>query len=218
MLLTAVLVPGFAHADPPDGDAVPVELCFQRPGAEEGRTIGHMRLVVGGRYYERLTVSQGSGDPETAWMDDEERNRRCRTLLHVMPPMLRFPLADRSVWGERRRHDLPRALQAGGDDSVHWPFDCHVLPLTDTQRDALQGIVDEPFAGGGDRVVDHDFQYRSDNCTTWISRCVARAITGQPGDGPGEGALVWMLDRPRNTPAKLRPRLERWLAKYAEAE
>jgi hypothetical protein len=121
------------------------------------------------------------------------------------------------VWGERRRHDLPRAVRDGGDDSLHWPFDCHMLPLTDAQRDALQDIVDEPFADGGDRVIDHDFQYRSDNCTTWISRCVARAIAEQPGDGPGEASLVWMLDRPRNTPAKLRPRLERWLAKYMEA-
>ena len=46
---------------------------------------------------------------------------------------------------------------------------------------------------------------------------MAQALAEQPGDGPGEASLVRMLDRPRNTPAKLRPRLERWLAKYAEA-
>ena len=216
LLLLAMSVAGpvraqEAAADPPD-----VELCFQRAGEEDSRTIGHMRLVVGARYYERVTVRPGSGDPETAWMDDEERNRRSRALLHVMPPMLRFPLADRTVWGERRRHDLPRSRH--DEDSVHWPFDCHPLPLTSEQRGALQAIVDEPFGDGGDRVIDHDFQYLSDNCTTWISRCVARAVTEYPGGGEGEEALVRMLDRRRNTPAKLRPKLERWIQQYGEGE
>ena len=207
----------FAEAEPATDDPVPVQLCFQIPGTEESRTIGHMRLVVGGRYYERVTVPVGNEDPETAWMNDEERNRRCRSFLHVMPPMLRFPLADRTVWGERRRHDLPQAATGEGDEK-YWPFECHALPLTDDQRAALQAIVDEPFTDGGDRVTDHDFQYRSDNCTTWISQCVARALREAPGDLPGEADLIRMLDRRRNTPAKLKPRLLRWLQRHGEAQ
>lgn len=213
--LGAVVPPGVALADPPPGDPVPVELCFQQPGAEEGRTIGHMRLVVGERYYERVTVRPGSGDPETDWMDDRERNRRCEAFLHALPPMLRFPLTDRTVWGERRRHALPQAATGEGDER-HWPFECVALPLTEAQRAELVAVVDGPFPAGEDRVVDHDFQYLTDNCTTWICQSVAAAIRAAPGLGDGEDALVRLLDRRRNTPARLRPRLERWLAARAE--
>ncbi len=207
MLLGALLSTPTARAD----DAAGVELCIQRPEGG-GRTLGHLRLVVDGVFYERRTPDDEISGQPTEERRDDLRNRKSRTLLHLMPPMLRFPLSRRPVWGVTVRDRVPdRTVHPDG--SEYWPFECVSIPARPEQRDTLRGLGDAglPEADDHERAVafDHEFDYVDDNCTTWICRLLADGLEGGADGEPVDGELLELLREARR-PLPLLRRLRAW--------
>lgn len=213
-LLTLWLAAGARAGDTGEG----VELCIQRP--EGGvRTLGHVRLVVGGVFYERRTPDDEMSGQPTAERLDEERNRRSRTLLHVMPPMLRFPLSRRVSWGVFVRDRVPDR-EKHPDGSEYWPFECFAVPASPQQREALRRLggarVGDPAGGDAVRAMafDHEFDYLRDNCTTSMCELLTEGLEAAPSGSGGERALTEIL-RDENRPLRLVRKLRKWRANEA---
>ena len=217
MLSSLALLGAFLIAGPARSAESPaVELCVQRPEGG-GRTLGHLRLVVDQVFYERRTPDDEISGQPTAEREDAVRNRKSRTLLHVMPPMLRFPLSRRPVWGVTVRDRVPdRTVHPDG--SEYWPFECVPIPASPDQRQALRALGDAslPAVIGDGRTLafDHSFDYVHDNCTTWICLLLADGLMAAPGGGEGEAELVELLRRERR-PLRLLRRLHAWQTRHA---
>lgn len=218
-LVTALLtlcVAASARAGEPGGG---VELCVQRP--EGGlRTLGHVRLVVGEVFYERRTPDDEISGQPTEERLDEARNRRSRTFLHLMPPMLRFPLSRRLSWGVTVRDRVPDR-EKHPDGTEYWPFECFAIPTGEEQRDALRRRGDARVgnAVGSDRAVvfDHEFDYVRDNCTTSLCLLLAEGLRDASVDSEAERALLEILDR-ETRPVRLLRRLRAWTTAHGSPE
>jgi len=165
-------------------------------------------------FYERRTPDDEISGQPTAERRDEVRNRKSRVLLHLMPPMLRFPLSRRTTWGVFVRDRVPDR-QKHPDGSEYWPFECREIPSTQEQRAALRRLGDarfeDPAADDSDRAMafDHEFDYIHDNCTTSVCLLLADGLDAAPSRSPGEGALIGIL-RDETRPLRLLRRLDAW--------
>lgn len=137
--------------------------------------------------------------------------------MNALPPMLRIPLARRESWGLAMRGKRPD-LQRHPDGTEYWPFQCTPLPLSEPQLRLLTATFEEHFEESDparkDEQLDHHFDYRKDNCTTWIGQKVVAALEAEPSGQVWEAALLEIMDR-ATRPTQLRRQLDRWLAQVS---
>ncbi len=211
LLIGGVAHPAAAQDAPPWDPWDHAELCTQT-AQDTGLSLGHMRLVLEDRYYERRTPYGDERIPGLDGCDQAVRNRKCRAFMHALPPMLRIPLANRESWGLAMRGDRPDR-QRHPDGTEYWPFHCAPLPLSEPQLRSLTETFEDHFQerdqSRKDEQLDHEFHFRNNNCTTWLLDRVVAALRAQPSGAAWEEALIQALDG-ASTPTMVRKRMERW--------
>lgn len=216
-----VVAPARAEQERPD-DAIEgvwnpwrhVQIWIRPPGTN-GLPLGHARLVVKGRYYEHTPLGDDELLQEPSNEALIERRRKQDRFLACLSPEMRIPFTVRLVWGQRYRAKVEPATQTpmGIDD---WPFERFVIPITRGQLAEFERLAEISFADGQDTVIAHDFQYSRNNCTTWVSRLLAEALSSEQTGRPGEQQLVTLLSRRVNTPGRLLRELRRWDQTYGK--
>ncbi len=204
LLLAALLLPTPALADDPPEPIV--QMCVQTP--VEGRTLGHVRLVVDDTWYERRTPEDDTPHLDLYWAVEGQRDRKSRAFLAALPPVLRLPITARPTWGESNRGPVP-GRDRHPDGSEYWPFTCVDIPATPDQHHALTVMADFRFPDDSDTVLDREFRYLRDNCTTWICHLLADALEAAPSGHPSEPALLTILRKHRR-PTPLLRALQAW--------
>lgn len=166
-----------------------------RPPNRGGNPLGHVRLVVGDTWYERTT--KPAVEPDMRGLAE-----RTREYLFVVT-------ADLTIPGRLRQGSAaPDTGQEPGRQT--WPYQRVCLPATPQQVQALRTALEAAIPRGVPEVVDDDFHYLRNNCSTWPAQMIGAALRAAPSERPGEASLARRLLRRQTSPVQLQRSLVVW--------